>query len=246
MQAKIMEQGRLVEVVLADPRQLMCEGIQRMLLGRAGIVVVAVARSKRELVEAVRAFAPSLVLLNPRLDAGKGAVLIRELRKLVPRLPVLALASDVSDDDPVALLRAGANGYLSRENDAQDLIRAIGKVATGGIWVSSELSERLAAELCGGTRQDGYARLSPREAEVFGFLAQGHTVSHIAQVLRLSVKTVSTHKSRMMERLGLTSLSELIQYAISHDLIVSAAEADPAPAPARSVTAEEAAAEPRF
>jgi DNA-binding NarL/FixJ family response regulator len=214
-----MEPFRVIEVVLADPRQLMCEGIQRMLQGRARIRVLAVARTRRELLDAVCTLAPGVVLINPRLEAGSGASLIRDLRTRMPKLPVLALASDACDDDPVALLRAGASGYLSRENDGQDLVRAIGKVAAGGMWISSELSERLAVELCAGARQESHARLSPREAEVFGLLAQGRTVTYIAQSLQLSVKTVSTHKSRMMERRGLASLSELIQYAITHDLI---------------------------
>jgi DNA-binding NarL/FixJ family response regulator len=209
----------MVKVVLADPRQLMCEGLQRALDERAGIKVVAVARTRAELMAALDIVAPDVLLLNPRLEAQGGTSLIRDLRKLLPYLPLLTLASDASSDDPVALLRAGAKGYLSKNNDTEDLIRAILKVAEGGLFVSSELSESLAEELCLGLRTNSFARLSPREAEVFSFLAQGHTVSHIAQVLQLSVKTVSTHKSRMMERLGLGSLSELIQYAITNDLI---------------------------
>jgi len=209
----------MVKVVLADPRQLMCEGLQRALDERAGIKVVAVARTRAELMAALDIVAPDVLLLNPRLEPQGGTPLIRDLRKLRPYLPLLTLASDASSDDPVALLRAGAKGYLSKNNDTEDLIRAILKVAEGGLFVSSELSESLAEELCLGLRTNSFARLSPREAEVFSFLAQGHTVSHIAQVLQLSVKTVSTHKSRMMERMGLGSLSELIQYAITNDLI---------------------------
>jgi DNA-binding NarL/FixJ family response regulator len=214
-----MEHAGLVKVVLADPRQLMCEGLQRALDDRAGLQVVGVARTRAELMAVLDAVAPDVVLLNPRLEIQGGTALIRDLRKLLPYLRLLALASDAGNDDPVALLRAGAKGYLSKNNDTRDLIGAILKVAEGGLYVSAELSESLAEELCAGLRTSSFARLSPREAEVFGFLAQGHTVSHIAQVLQLSVKTVSTHKSRMMERLGLTSLSELIQYAITNDLI---------------------------
>jgi two-component system invasion response regulator UvrY len=214
-----MEKAGLVKVVLADPRQLMCEGIQRVLREISGIRVVGVARSKAELLGALDSVAPDVVLLNPRLELQGGTALIRELRKMLPYLPLLVLASDAGSDDPVALLRAGAKGYLSKDNDTTDMARAILKVAGGGLFVSAELSESLAEELCAGLRTNSFSRLSPREAEVFNFLAQGHTVSHIAQVLQLSVKTVSTHKSRMMERLGLSSLSELIQYAISNDLI---------------------------
>jgi len=214
-----MEKPGLVKVVLADPRQLMCEGIQRVLKEISGIRVVGLARSKAELMAALDSVAPDVVLLNPRLELQGGTSLVRELRKQLPYLPLLLLASDAGSDDPVALLRAGAKGYLSKDNDTTDMARAILKVAAGGLYVSAELSESLAEELCAGLRSNSFSRLSPREAEVFTFLAQGHTVSHIAQVLQLSVKTVSTHKSRMMERLGLTSLSELIQYAISNDLI---------------------------
>jgi DNA-binding NarL/FixJ family response regulator len=231
-----MEQAGLVKVVLADPRQLMCEGLQRALNERVGIKVVGVARTRAELMATLDIVAPDLVLLNPRLELQGGMALIRDLRKKLPYLPLLTLASDAGNDDPVALLRAGAKGYLSKNNDTEDLIRAILKVAHGGLYVSVELSESLAEELCIGLRTSSFARLSPREAEVFGFLAQGHTVSHIAQVLQLSVKTVSTHKTRMMERLGLGSLSELIQYAITNDLIdlnehSGARDADAGPTP---------------
>ena len=231
-----MEHAGLVKIVLADPRQLMCEGLQRALNERAGIQVVGVARSKAELMAVLGGVAPDIVLLNPRLEMQGGIALIRELRKLLPYLPLLAIASDAGSDDPVALLRAGAKGYLSKNDDTEDLIRAVLKVAAGGLFVSNELSESLAEELCAGLRTNTFARLSPREAEVFGYLARGHTVSHIAQVLQLSVKTVSTHKSRMMERLGLASLSELIQYAITNDLIdlseaAVARDADGNPAP---------------
>jgi DNA-binding NarL/FixJ family response regulator len=225
-----MEHAGLVKVVLADPRQLMCEGLQRALDERANIKVVAVARSRAELMAALDSVAPDVLVLNPRLELQGGTALIRDLRKLLPYLPLLTLASDAGNDDPVALLRAGAKGYLSKNNDTADLIRAIQKVSEGGLYVSNELSESLAEELCAGLRTNSFARLSPREAEVFGFLAHGHTVSHIAQVLQLSVKTVSTHKSRMMERLGLASLSELIQYAITNDLI-DLSEAPPVRAP---------------
>jgi len=217
--------GSTVDVVLADPRQLMCEGIQTMLHQRSGARVVAVARSKEELLETLAIRMPDVVLLNPRLGAPGGAALVRELRRTIPQLSVLALASDASNDDPVALLRAGARGYISRAHDLDDLLAALIKVGLGGLYVDSELSERLAAEIITGSSTNSFAQLSPREAEVFHYLAQGHTVSHIAQVLQLSVKTVSTHKGRMMERLGLGSLSELIQYAISNDLMGRGAQA---------------------
>lgn len=220
--AAVHPAATVVDIVIADQRQLICEGIRRLLCEHPGIRVRAVARSRAALFDALDAALPDVLVLNPRLDPEGGVQLLHALREAWPRLPVLALASDVESEDPIALLRAGAHGYLSRDHDADDLVRAVHKTARGGLFVSRELGESIAVGMARGDRHDPHAALSPREAEVFDFLARGHTVSQIARVLSLSVKTISTHKTRLMGRLGLDTLSELIQYAISHDLMEGA------------------------
>lgn len=209
----------LLHLVIADPRQLMCEGLQCMLAGRGGVAVRAAVQSKAELLALLAHDPPDVVLLNPRLGVHGGAALIEELRSVQPAVPVLVLASDADSDDPVALVKAGARGYLSRADGPDDLVRALAKVAQGGVWVSPELGEQIAEDMVGGARTDTFSELSPREAEVFCLLARGQTVSQIGADLGLSVKTVSTHKRRVMERLGLGSLSDLVRYALSHGLI---------------------------
>lgn len=216
-----MDDVGLLHLVIADPRQLMCEGIEGMLAPELGVSVIATVQTKRDLFALLANRTPDVLLINPRLGAHGGAVLIEELRRLRPGLPVLVLASDADNDDPVSLLKAGARGYLSRSDGPDELMHAIAKVAHGGVWVSPELGEKIAENLYGNARLDSYSELSPREAEVFCLLARGQTVSQIGNALGLSVKTVSTHKRRVMERLGLTSLSDLVRYALSHDLIDS-------------------------
>lgn len=208
-----------VDIVIADQRQLICEGLRQLLCERPGIHVCTVARSRATLFDALRTCLPRVLVLNPRLDPDGGVRLLHALRDAWPCLPVLVLASDAETEDPVALVRAGARGYLSRDHGAADLVHAVHRIAHGGLFVSRELGESLAAALARGHRHESHAALSPREAEVFGYLARGHTVSQIARVLSVSVKTISTHKTRLMGRLGLGTLSELIQYAISHGLI---------------------------
>jgi DNA-binding NarL/FixJ family response regulator len=237
MQTITIEEGVLIQVVIADPRQMLCEGIQRMLRDRTDIKVIAAVSTKAALVRVLEQGRANIALLNPRLGAERGPALIRQLRAAAPQVALLALASDAQCDDPVSLMRAGAKGYLSRENTPEDLVRALHKVGCGKLFVDRELGEQIAADLCVRVRRDSYQELSPREAEVFRLLTQGRTVSQIAALLRLSVKTVSTHKSRIMTRLGLATLSELIQYAISHDLLDRTDEASPAHAP--SVLREE-------
>jgi DNA-binding NarL/FixJ family response regulator len=214
-----MDEAGLLQIVIADPRQLMCEGLEWMLARRPGVVLRATVQSKAELMTLLSRGVPDVLLLNPRLGVHGGAALVEELRRLAPALPVLILASDADSDEPVALLKAGARGYLSRAESPDDLLLALAKVAQGGIWVSPELGEQIAENLYGGARLDTYHELSPREAEVFCLLARGETVSQIGNNLGLSVKTVSTHKRRVMERLGLASLSELVRCALSHGLI---------------------------
>lgn len=217
-----------IEIVLADHRQLICEGIVAVARGRAGLRIAAVARSRRELLAALEDGPARLVLLNPHLEPNGAVDLLQELRRVAPAAPVLVLASDGDNDDPVGLLRAGARGYLSRDNDMADLFNAVGKIALGGLYVNKELGERIAADLFTRPHSNAYGRLSPREAEVFGLLARGRTVSQIAVALDLSVKTVSTHKSRLMIRLGLRTLSELVQCAIAEGVIAPPAAAQPA------------------
>jgi DNA-binding NarL/FixJ family response regulator len=217
-----MKDAGLLQLVIADPRQLMCEGLQCMLACRTGMLVRAAVQSTEALLAALAHRRPDVLLLNPRLGSHGGTALIEELRALHPRLPVLVLASDADSDDPVALMKAGARGYLSRDDSPDDLMCALSKVGRGGLWVSRELGERIAEALYGNARTDSYAELSPREAEVFCLLARGQTVSQIGMALGLSVKTVSTHKRRVMERLGLGSLSDLVRYALSHGLMEQA------------------------
>jgi len=227
-----MEDIGLLHLVIADPRQLMCEGLLWMLARRTGVAVSAAVQSSDELMALLAVSEPDVLLLNPRLGAHGGAALIDELHRLLPGLPVLVLASDADTDDPVALLKAGARGYLSRTDGPDDLLQALEKVAQGGMWISRELGEQMAEDLYGGARTDSFAELSPREAEVFRLLARGQTVSQIGMALGLSVKTVSTHKRRVMERLGLASLSDLVRYALSRGLIdQSHAHDGPRPSP---------------
>jgi DNA-binding NarL/FixJ family response regulator len=226
-----MDEVGLLHVVIADPRQLMCEGLQWMLARRPSVALRAAVRSKGALFALLSGGVPDVLLLNPRLGAHGGAALIEELRQVAPALPVLVLASDADSDDPVALLKAGARGYLSRTDGPDDLLLALRKVAQGGVWVSPELGEQIAENLYGGARLDTFHELSPREAEVFCLLARGQTVSQIGNNLGLSVKTVSTHKRRVMQRLGLASLSELVRYALSHGLIDPVAEQREQPQP---------------
>lgn len=207
-------------VVIADDHAIMREGLRRMIEAEPGLAVAGEAHDGTEVLARVRAGGFELLLLDMSMPGKSGIELIKQVRIEAPKLPILVLSMHAEEQYAVRSLRAGASGYLTKDSPPDLLIAAIRRVAEGGKYVSAALAERLATALSGVEAESlPHMRLSDREHEIFLALVAGENVSELAARLHLSVKTVSTHKGRVLEKMGMHSVAELVRYALNHSLV---------------------------
>lgn len=160
-----------------------------------------------------------VVVLDLSMPGRSGIDLLAEVKHRYPKLPVLIMSLHGEEQFAVRSLRAGASGYLTKTSAPELLVVAVQKLARGGRYISESLAERLAADVGGKTASAPHERLSDREFEVMRGLASGQSVSEIAEQLRLSVKTVSTYRTRLLEKLGMATNAEVTRYAIQNGLV---------------------------
>lgn len=207
-----------MRVLIVDDHAVVREGIKRIVAGIDEGVVVGEAADATEACRLVRDGAWDLVLLDISLPGRTGLDLLGQLRREHPKLPVLVLSMYPEDQYAARVLRAGASGYLTKESAPEQLATAIEAVTSGGRYVSPGLAVHLANRLDEQWRQPAHETLSDREFTVLRLLSQGRQASEIAQTLSLSVKTVSTYRSRVLKKLGLHTTAELMAYAIREGL----------------------------
>jgi len=152
-------------------------------------------------------------LVRPGLEA------LRDIKRLRPKLPVLVLSMHPEDQFAVRILKAGASGYLTKESADEELVGAIQKVVSGGRYISPSLAERMASYLSVDVQKAPHERLSDREFQVLRMIASGKTVSQIGRELSLSVKTISTYRARVLEKMDMKNSAELTHYAVQHNLV---------------------------
>jgi two-component system invasion response regulator UvrY len=160
-----------------------------------------------------------LVVLDITMPGRSGLEVLREIKKGFPGLPVLVLSMHPENQFAVRVLKCGAAGYLTKESAPEQLVGAVKKVVAGGRYVSSALAERLASHLAAGNQRPPQELLSDREFQVLRLIASGKIVSEIARDLCLSVKTISTYRTRILEKMELKNNAELMHYAIQHQLV---------------------------
>jgi DNA-binding NarL/FixJ family response regulator len=153
------------------------------------------------------------------MPGRSGVDLIHQIKDEFPKLPILILTMHEEEQYAVRAIRAGANGYLTKESAGTQLVTALRKVASGRPYISMEVAEQLAMSAMPAKGDASHSSLSDREFEVFCHLAKGKSITEIGDMLHLSVKTVSTHKTRIMQKMELNSISDLVQYAIAHHLL---------------------------
>jgi DNA-binding NarL/FixJ family response regulator len=208
----------MIRVVIADDHQILREGLKQLLLAAGDLDVIGEAGDGFQVLERVRAIDFDVLLLDMSMPGKSGVELIRQVKTEKPRLRILVLSMHEEHQYAVRAIRAGASGYLTKESAAQALVAAIRKVASGGAYISAEVAERLAQDAMPNAEGPPHRTLSDREYQVFLLLVNGRTVTEIAAELHLSAKTVSTHKARLMEKLGVENNAELIHYAVRHRL----------------------------
>lgn len=210
----------MIRVMTVDDHQIMREGVKRLLAESPDLRVVAESESGPGALAVLAKQPVDIVLLDVAMPGTSFVETLRSLREQFPRTRVIVLTGHAEEEYAVRALKAGASGYVTKEHSSDELISAIRKAYAGGTYVSAELAERLAREVGEGGTAAGpkHAALSDREHEVLRLLGQGKSVKEIAGALNLSSKTVSTYRTRLLEKLELTSTAELIRYAVEHDL----------------------------
>lgn len=209
----------MIRLLIADDHTIMREGLKRILEGIDDIEVIGEAVDGHDTLEKARTFNFDVLLMDLSMPGRSGVDLIRQIRDDFPKLPILILTMHEEEQYAVRAIRAGANGYLTKESAGTQLVTALRKVASGRPYISMEVAEQLALSAMPNNSQLLHSQLSDREFEVFSHLVKGKSITEIADLLHLSVKTVSTHKTRIMQKMELHTLSDLVQYAVAQNLI---------------------------
>jgi DNA-binding NarL/FixJ family response regulator len=209
----------MIRVVVADDHTIVREGLKQLLTAAGDIDVVGEAQNGHEVIERIRGLDFDLLLLDMSMPGKSGIELIRQVRSEKPRLRILVLSMHEEHQYAVRAIRAGASGYLTKESAARQLVDAIRKVASGGAFISSEVAQQLALGAMPDAKGAPHEALSDREFQVFLMVAGGKSVTDIAAQLNLSVKTVSTHKANILQKMGMATQAELIRYALSNRLL---------------------------
>ena len=208
----------MIRLVIADDHAIVREGLKRIVGALAGVEMVGEAADGTEVMREVREKEFDVLVLDLSMPGRSGMELIKLVKAEKPKLRILVLSMHQELQYAVRAIKSGASGYLTKESAPAELEHAIRKIAGGGAYVTAEVAEQLALGAMPGSQTNPHENLSDREFEVFRMLAAGVSVTDIAGRLKLSVKTVSTHKANLMQKMGWTNQSELIRYAIKHGL----------------------------
>jgi len=207
----------MIKILIADDHAIVRGGLKQIIATTADIVVTGEAAQGSEVVDKLRTCDIDLLLLDMTMPGISGVDLIRRVRAEQPALPVLVLSIHNEAQVVSRALRAGATGYVTKDSDPEVLLAAIRKLAAGGRFIDPKLVDAIIFETHSGDSPP-HEILSDREFQVLQMLAAGKSINDIAETLALSAKTISTHKMRLMQKLGLGNNAELIRYAIRHGL----------------------------
>jgi DNA-binding NarL/FixJ family response regulator len=209
----------MTRVLLADDHAMVRAGLREILADTGDIVVEGEAGTGAEALARIREKDFDVLVLDMSMPGRSGVELIKQLKKEKPKLRILVLSMHSEAQYAVRAIKAGASGYLTKDAAAEQLVAAIRRVAGGGAYMSPEAAERLAQDYERPPDAPPHTLLSDREFQVLQLIVSGKSITAIAEALSLSVKTVSTHKTRIMEKIGITNQIELVRYAMHHGLL---------------------------
>ncbi len=211
----------MLRVAIVDDHEIVRAGFREMLATELGIAIAFEAASGEEALDRLQDTGCDVLLLDLALPGQSGIDVLRTVRQRYPELRVLVLTGYPEERYAVVMMRNGADGYLCKECGREELLQAVHVVAQGRRYLSPRMAELLADEVTGDNPAVPHQQLSERELQVFLRLAQGQSVSEIGAALHLSVKTVSTYRSRLLEKLGVASNAELAAYALRNGLLAA-------------------------
>ncbi|MFL5477831.1 MAG: response regulator [Gemmatimonadaceae bacterium] len=209
----------MIRVAIADDHPIVREGLRRIVSDDGGISVAGEASSAVELFRLLKGAAVDVVLLDVSMPGPTFIETLKDLRREHPSVKVLVISAHPEDQWAMRSLQAGASGYLTKDHSPEQLVLAIRRVARGGKFVSETMAERLAGMVDGGRSRAAHEALSDREFEVLRALGSGMMVKDVAAQLRLSAKTVSTYRTRLLEKMGLETKADLVRYVVAHGLL---------------------------
>jgi len=209
----------VIRLAIADDHPIVREGLRRIATEEPGIVVAGEASTAVELFELLDKSAVDVVLLDVSMPGATFVETLMQLRERHPSVRVLVLSVHPEDQWAMRALRSGAAGYLTKDRSPEQLVEAIRRVARGGKYVSDTLAEKLAGLVDYGRTRAPHELLSDREFEVLRALGSGMAVKDVAEQLRLSAKTVSTYRTRLLEKMNLKSKADLVRYVVDHELL---------------------------
>ena len=209
----------MIKIFIADDHAIVREGLKQIVAETTDMAVTDEADTGHEVLEKVSENDYDVLVLDITMPGLNGLDALKQLKSQRPDLPVLVLSIHPEEQYAVRVLRAGASGYLTKESAPDELISAIRKVSMGGKYVTPSLAEKLASDLVADGKKPLHETLSDREYQVLCMIASGKTVTKIAEELFLSEKTISTYRSRILEKMKMKTNAELIHYAIKHGLV---------------------------
>ncbi len=209
----------MIKILIADDHPIVRKGLKEILSEHPDMKVLGEAQNSREVLNFVRKEHWDVVVLDITMPGRDGLDVLKELKKKRPRLPVLILSIHPEEQYGVRALKAGASGYLTKESAPDRLVSAIRKILERGKYVSPGLAEKLAFDVEKDPQKLPHERLSDREYQVLGMIASGKTVGQIGGELSLSVKTISTYRSRILSKMGMKTNAELTHYVIRNKII---------------------------
>ncbi len=209
----------MIDILIVDDHAVVRAGLRQIISGVSGMAVADEAGDAGEALSKIKKNVYSVVVLDISMPGKSGLDVLKEIRDSYPKLPVLMLSMYPEDQYAVRALRSGASGYMTKDSAPEELVTAIRTVAAGRKYISSDLAERLAYNLDVDVKKEPHEILSDREYQVLCMIASGKTISEIADQLSLSVKTISTYRSRILEKMQLKNNAEMTNYAIRNHLI---------------------------
>jgi DNA-binding NarL/FixJ family response regulator len=209
----------MIKVLIADDHPIVRQGLRHILSDIPDMEVTGEAVNGQEAMDQIRAGGWDVLVLDITMPDRSGFDILKELKHEQPDLPVLVLTIHAEDQLAVRVLKAGASGYLTKENAPAELVKAIRKVVSGGRYISPALAESLAFGLDANSDRPRHRALSDREFQVMQMMASGKTLAEIAEELSLSAKTVSTYRTRLLEKMDFKTNAEIIRYAFENGLI---------------------------
>jgi DNA-binding NarL/FixJ family response regulator len=209
----------MIKVLIADDHAVVREGLKQILAGTSDMQVTQEASNGQEVLDKVRGNPVDVVVLDISMPGRSGLDTLMQLKREHPALPVLVLSMHSEDQFAVRILKAGARGFLTKESAPDLLVSALRKVVTGGKYISPTLAEKLAFDLRTDNSKAPHEILSDREYEVLCLIALGKSVREIAEKLSLSIKTISTYRARILEKMKMRTNAQLTHYGIRNGLV---------------------------